>query len=145
MSAAEHDPNLLALFDRMARGRGDNPFLWRKTDGAYRPWSWQRTAREARLLARALRARGLAPGDRVLLVAENRPEWLIADLAIMAAGGITVPAYTTNTAREHAYLLAHSGATVAVAAGDGGCCPRSPKRRRRGSWSASIRSPTLTR
>ena len=118
MSAAEHDPNLLALFDRMARSRGDNPFLWRKSDGAYRPWSWQRTAREARLLARALRARGLAPGDRVLLVSENRPEWLIADLAVMAAGGITVPAYTTNTAREHAYLLAHSGATVAVVAGD---------------------------
>ena len=44
-----------------------------------------------------LRARGIAPGDRVLLVSENRPEWLIADLAIMAAGGITVPAYTTNT------------------------------------------------
>jgi len=118
MSAAEHDPNLLALFDRTARSRGDDPFLWRKFDGAYRPWSWQRTAQEARVLARALRARGLAPGDRVLLVAENRPEWLIADLAIMAAGGITVPAYTTNTAREHAYLLAHSGATVAIVAGD---------------------------
>ena len=95
-----------------------SPFLWRKSDGAYRPWSWQRTAEEVRLLARALRARGLVPGDRVLLVAENRPEWLIADLAIMAAGGITVPAYTTNTPREHAYLLEHSGAAAAVVAGD---------------------------
>ena len=36
-------------------------------------------------------------GDRVLLVSENRPEWCIADLAVMTAGGITVPAYTTNT------------------------------------------------
>ena len=73
---------------------------------------------EVRLLARALRARGVAPGDRVPLVAENRPEWLIADLAIMAAGAITVPAYTTNTTRDHAYLLEHSGAAVAVVAGD---------------------------
>ena len=36
-------------------------------------------------------------GSRCLLVSENRPEWLIADLAIMLAGGITVPAYTTYT------------------------------------------------
>lgn len=118
MSAADHDANLVALFERTAQQRGDHPFLWRKQDGVYRPWSWRRTAEEVRALARALRARGLAPGDRVLLVAENRPEWLIADLAIMAAGGITVPAYTTNTTREHAYLLGHSGATAAVVSGD---------------------------
>ena len=118
MSAADRDANLVALFERTARLRAEHPFLWRKSEGVYRPWSWRRTAEEVRALARALRARGLAPGDRVLLVAENRPEWLIADLAIMAAGGITVPAYTTNTTREHAYLLEHSGATAAVVAGD---------------------------
>ena len=102
------------------------------------------SAEEARILARALRAQGLAPGDRVLLVAENRPEWLIADLAIMAAGGITVPAYTTNTAREHAYLLAHSGATAVVVVATTGwrssCCRPSPRRRRCGWSSASSRS-----
>ena len=46
----------------------------------------------------------------MLLVAENRPEWCIADLAILRAGGITVPAYTTNTTDDHAYLLEHAGA-----------------------------------
>ena len=50
----------------------------------------------------------------MLLVAENRPEWAIADLAIMAAGGITVPAYTTNTTADHRYLLEHSGARAVV-------------------------------
>jgi long-chain acyl-CoA synthetase len=69
-----------------------------------------------RLLAAALGAKGLAPGDRVLLVADNRPEWATADLAIMAAGGITVPAYTTNTTADHAYLLAHSGASAVIVA-----------------------------
>ncbi len=118
MSAADLGPNLVALFERMARGRGEQPFLWHKREGTYRPWSWRRVADEVRILARSLRAQGLAAGDRVLLVAENRPEWLIADLAIMAAGGITVPAYTTNTTREHAYLLAHSGAAAAVVAND---------------------------
>ena len=43
---------------------------------------------------------GLKPGDRVMLVSENRPEWLIADLGIMAAGCVTVPTYITNTTRE---------------------------------------------
>jgi long-chain acyl-CoA synthetase len=114
MSAPDLGPNLVALFERMASKQGERPFLWLKRDGVYRPWSWQRVAQEVRTLARALRARGLAPRDRVLLVAENRPEWLIADLAIMAAGGITVPAYTTNTTRDHAFLLEHSGATAAV-------------------------------
>jgi long-chain acyl-CoA synthetase len=118
MSAADLGPNLVALFERMARGRGEQPFLWLRRDGIYRPWSWRRVAEEVRTLAKGLRAQGLAAGDRVLLVSENRPEWLIADLAIMAAGGITVPAYTTNTTREHAYLLAHSGAAAAVVAND---------------------------
>ena len=36
-----------------------------------------------------------------MLVSENRPEWLIADLGIMAAGCVTVPTYTTNTTRDH--------------------------------------------
>ena len=114
MSAPDLGPNLVALFERMASKQRERPFLWVKRDGVYRPWSWQRVAQEVRFLARGLRARGLAPRDRVLLVAENRPEWLIADLAIMAAGGITVPAYTTNTTRDHAFLLKHSGATAVV-------------------------------
>jgi long-chain acyl-CoA synthetase len=57
-------------------------------------------------------------GDRVLLVAENRPEWAIADLAIMTAGAITVPAYTTNTTETHAYLLNHSQAAAVVVSND---------------------------
>ncbi len=60
----------------------------------------------------------MAPGDRVLLFAENRPEWAIADLAIMAAGGVTVPAYTTNTTENNTYLLNHSGAAAAFVSTD---------------------------
>ncbi|MCB1994254.1 MAG: AMP-binding protein, partial [Geminicoccaceae bacterium] len=100
--------NLLAMFEAQAAAEGDSPFLWQKRDGVYQPWSWRRVAEEAGLLARAFRQLGLEPGDRVVLVAENRPEWCIADLAILGAGGITVPAYTTNTERDHAYILGHS-------------------------------------
>jgi long-chain acyl-CoA synthetase len=118
MAVPDLGSNLVELFERTAARRAAAPFLWAKREGAYRPWTWQRVAREARTLARALGARGIRAGDRVLLVAENRPEWAIADLAIMAAGAITVPAYTTNTAETHAYLLNHSEAAAAVVSGD---------------------------
>ena len=49
-----------------------------------------------------------------MLVSENRPEWLIADLAIMAAGCVTVPTYTTNTERDHQHILDDSGARAVI-------------------------------
>ena len=118
MPAPDLGANLIALFERTASRRAAAPFLWAKRDGSYQPWSWQQVAREVHLLARALGARGVAPGDRVVLIAENRPEWAIADLAIMAAGAITVPAYTTNTTDTHAYLLNHSAAVAAFVSTD---------------------------
>ncbi len=106
--------NLPLLFFAQARANADKPFLWRKVDGTYRPITWAEAARQASLLSRALRARGLQPGDRVALISENRPEWLIADVAVMAAGGITVPAYTTNTVDDHRYILDNSGAKAVI-------------------------------
>ncbi len=85
-----------------ARGqKGDKPFLWHKEGGAWEPLSWAEAARQVASLAAALKAIGLKPGDRVMLVSENRPEWCISDLAIMAAGCVTVPTYITNTERDH--------------------------------------------
>lgn len=106
--------NLALLFFEQARIHADKPFLWRKTDGAYRAITWRETARQVSLLSRALRGRGIQPGDRVALIAENRPEWLIADIAIMAAGAITVPAYTTNTIDDHRYILDNSGSKAVI-------------------------------
>jgi long-chain acyl-CoA synthetase len=105
---------LTAMFFDRAAALGERPFLWVRREGRYRPWSWRQVDEQVRLLARALRARGIANGERVVLVSENRPEWLIADLAIMAAGGITVPAYTTNTPADHRHILSDSGAAAAV-------------------------------
>jgi len=107
-------PNLAAMFFDQARRYGDKPFLWAKRDGTYRPISWRDTAAQVEGLARGLRALGLNRGDRVALVSENRPEWMIADLAIISAGGITVPAYTTHQVEDHRYLLANSGARMAI-------------------------------
>jgi long-chain acyl-CoA synthetase len=118
MSELERAANLVDLFHKAVLRRSERPFLWAKRDGSYRSLSWRGVAEQAHALARALSARGLRRGDRVLLVAENRPEWLIADIAIMSAGAITVPAYTTNTSHDHAYLLRHSGASAVVVSND---------------------------
>ena len=57
--------------------------------------------------------RGVQPGDRVVIFAPNCPSWTIADLAVMAAGGITVPVYATSTAEQAAHIVADAGARVA--------------------------------
>src|SRR6478736_7580166 len=102
------------MFLARAVEKGDEPFLWAKRAGAWRATSWKEAARQVASLAASLRRIGLQPGDRVCLVSENRPEWLITDLAIMAAGCVTVPTYTTNTTRDHSHILENSGARAVI-------------------------------
>ena len=106
--------NLVAMFFDRANERGSHPMLAAKRDGAWQAIGWTTAADRVCLLARSLRAMGLHAGDRVVLVSENRPEWCIADLAIMAAGLITVPTYTTNTERDHHHILENSGARAII-------------------------------
>jgi len=110
----EHFDNLVALFLARAEEKGDKPFLWAKREDEWRPISWREAARQVAALAAGLKSIGLQPGDRVALVSENRPEWLIADLGIMAAGCVTVPTYTTNTTRDHTHVLGNSGARAVI-------------------------------
>src|SRR6202022_3127934 len=65
-------------------------------------------------LALGLKSLGIGRGERVGLVSENRPEWVIADLAIMSAAAITVPAYVTHTVDDHRHVLANSGARAVI-------------------------------
>jgi len=106
--------NLVALFLKRADEKGDAPFLGHKADGQWVTQSWRSAAEQVCLLAESLRRIGLEDGDRVALVSENRPEWCIADLAIMAAGCVTVPTYTTNTERDHQHIIDNSGATMTI-------------------------------
>ncbi|MGB3738974.1 MAG: long-chain fatty acid--CoA ligase [Pontixanthobacter sp.] len=106
--------NLVDLFLHRARENGDAVFLGAKQDGEWRTISWREVADRVCLFAENLRAMGLQRGDRVMLVSENRPEWCIADLGIMAAGCVTVPAYVTNTERDHVHILDNSGARAVV-------------------------------
>jgi long-chain acyl-CoA synthetase len=110
----ERFPNLVAMFFARAAEKGDAPFLWTKASGTWVATSWADAARQVASLATALTAIGLKRGDRVMLVAENRPEWCLSDLAIMAAGCITVPTYVTNTVRDHLHIIENAGACAII-------------------------------
>jgi long-chain acyl-CoA synthetase len=60
-----------------------------------------------------LRRRGITRGDRIAILSENRPEWAIADFAVLMAGAATVPIYSTLTGDQISFLLRHSGAKTA--------------------------------
>ena len=100
------------FFDKSQSGN-QKPFLWEKTTGVYEYLSWSDVAHAVESLANGLRAAGINRGDRIMLISENRPEWVIADLAIMSAGAITVPAYTTNQIKDHKHILHDSYAKAA--------------------------------
>ena len=114
MDAIRSCPNLPTLFLDRAEAEGDKPFLFRKDAGEWRSISWTEARRQATALAESLVALGLGDGDRVVLLSENRPEWPISDIGIMMAGCVTVPAYTTNTERDHQHILDDSGARAII-------------------------------
>lgn len=105
---------LPGMFFAQAERYGDKPFLWEKRTGRWESLSWKETAHQVAKLGEALKKLGVEAGDRVAILSENRPEWVISDLAIMAIGAISVPLYTTNTTADHLHVLENSGAKVAI-------------------------------
>src|SRR5262249_19166110 len=110
----EIQTSLPEMFFTQAARLGDKPFLWAKVDDVYRPHSWTAVAQQAAAVARGVRPPARARGTRFMLVVKNRPEGLIADIAIMSIGAIAVPAYTTNTAVNHLHIINDSGARLAI-------------------------------
>lgn len=107
-------PNLASMMFALARGWPDKPMLRAYRDGAWVGMTWGRFGRMAASCARNLRAAGVSAGDRVVLCMENRPEFPIAETALMAIRAVPVPSYTTNTIDDHAHLLRDSGARAAI-------------------------------
>lgn len=102
------------FFDR-AEQYDEKPFLWAKKNKEWSSLSWKETSLKVKEFAGGLKSFGIKPGDKVVIVSENRPEWIIADLAINLIGAVTVPAYTTNTEDDHHYILEHSDAKAVIA------------------------------
>ena len=97
--------NLIDLYFYQAKSQKPNlNFLEWLNPQNKQKYTWEETSLTIYKLASVL-AEKIKFGDRCLLVSENRPEWLISDIAIMLAGGITVPAYSTYTENDYKYLI----------------------------------------
>lgn len=98
-----------------ARDVPDVVALREKHRGVWREWTWAEYAQRVADVAAGLRSLGVGPGSRVAVHAENRPEWVLADLAVQGLGGCTVGVYPTSPAAEVEYVLAHSETEVLIA------------------------------
>ncbi len=82
----------------------DQPFLkWLKNEKKDF-LTWKQVEYRVRILSKYFKS-NLSKGDRCILLSENRPEWLIADIAIMNAGGVTVPLFTTYSEKDYGYII----------------------------------------
>ena len=113
------EPNIRTLAELAfhVSGRFSKPVLTGRCVGdEVREWSNRRFFDEVRDLSLGLEALGVRSRDRVAILSDSRPEWVITDLAILTAGAVTVPIYATLPANQVGYILAHSGARVVVVA-----------------------------
>lgn len=110
-------PTVPQRFAAMAERYPSRPALSSKPPKAkeWQTLTYAQIAAQVKRVALGLQALGIAPGDRVALLSENRPEWVIADLAILSAGAVSVPIYPTLPAAQVAYILQDSGAKGVVA------------------------------
>ena len=96
--------NLLELFfDQYKKQDKNNIFLINLGNPKHN-LSWEKTYLLVNHLSNQI-SKDIKLGDRCVLISENRPEWLISDLAIMLAGGISVPSYTTYTTKDYEYII----------------------------------------
>jgi len=97
------------LFRQVVKERGEQVAMREKSLGIWRSITWREYGDGVRRVALGLVALGLRPGDVVSIVADNRPEWLYADLGTISAGGVTNGIYTTDSPRQVEYIVNDSG------------------------------------
>jgi long-chain acyl-CoA synthetase len=108
------EPHLLASLWRWAEREPDRPLLSARDGDGFRALTAGEVRSTVRALAAGLIGLGVAPGERILLLARTRREWVLLDHAILAAGAVTVPVYDTASASQIATILANSGARLAL-------------------------------
>ncbi|MDO3638107.1 AMP-dependent synthetase/ligase [Mycolicibacterium arseniciresistens] len=113
----EHDSVVGVVFAH-ERDDPDHVIFSRLVDGAWVDVTCAAAADQIRSTALGLIARGVKPGDRVALLSATRYEWTIIDLAILAAGAVTVPIYETSSAEQVRHVLSDSGAVAVFAETD---------------------------
>ncbi len=101
-------------FEATAAARGDHPAMKVKRDGVWETTSWREYRDLVLQVGRGFLALGLEPGDGVVIMGYNRPEWFISNLAAIAVGGLPAGIYTSCTAEQCRYITDHCEARIAV-------------------------------
>ncbi len=111
-------PTIPLVFEYQARKYGERALLKDKQGKAWRDHSWREIADAAGKLRAGLMGAGLKPGERLAILADNGPNWVIVDQAALGIGAVVVPLYTTSGAEETRHILADSGTRIAAAQGE---------------------------
>jgi long-chain acyl-CoA synthetase len=104
--------NVTEVFLARVAKLGEKPLFRFYRDGVWRDMSYSEAGCRTHAIAGGLAALGLAIGDRVAIMSNNRPEWGLADLGSLCAGAVVVTVYPSLTGEDAAYIIAHSGARV---------------------------------
>lgn len=110
--------NLLQPLRRLVEQDNERVIAMTREGDRFVDWTVAQTAERIRSVAKGLVACGVEPGERVALMCHTRFEWVVVDLAIMSAGGVTVPVYDTSSAEQLQWILEDSGAVVALVEND---------------------------
>jgi len=114
---AENFATLAQAFENRAQKYGGRTFLKDKFNKTWQDHSWAAIADAAARLRAGLQKIGIRPGDRVGILSDNSPQWVIVDQAVLGLGAIVVPLYTTSGADETRHVISDSGAKVVAANG----------------------------
>ena len=90
------------------------PLIMYKSGGTYRNISYTELRRRVDLFANGLAALGVRRGDRISIISENRPEWVISDLALVSLGAIGVPIYPTMTPKQNEFIFNDAGVRFVI-------------------------------
>jgi long-chain acyl-CoA synthetase len=104
-----------AIFREQAAKLQSRPMVYSKVQGHWSPLTWAQVRARVDHAAAGLIKLGVQPGEVVSLLSENRPEWMLADLATLSAGAADAPIYATNTPAECAYVVRDSNSKVCFA------------------------------
>ena len=105
---------VIERFLKYEQERASELFLHQPMGMEARTWTWKEAGNHARRMVSALNAHGLKKGDKIALLSKNCAEWIIADIAIMMGGFVSVPLYATITAPTIRMLLEHSGSKAII-------------------------------
>ena len=107
-------PTIVDKFWERVRNEAERSALRHKTAGEWRDITWGGYGDAVTQVEKGLLALGFSRGDKMSLLARNRPEWFFSDIACMSVGGTTVPIYSTSSPEQVGYVIGHSGSKVAV-------------------------------